>query len=103
MRFLRVGVTGALGAMLVMPVGGLAAARFNSSAIHQPILSISDQNASSDSGPGPAIGHAFRDVGHSVAGGAKNIGHAVARPVKNFGHSVAAGWHSFKRDLNGGR
>jgi hypothetical protein len=102
MRFLKVGV---LGAMLVMPGVALAAVRIEPPAVTQPSASpaapsvrlIDDQN---DPGPFPAIGHAFHDVGHSVTSGAKHVGHAVARPVKHFGHSVAAGWHSFKRNLN---
>jgi hypothetical protein len=111
MRFLEVGV---LGVMLAMPVVGLAAVGVELPAVDQPdtalrvpeplsVLLIADENESSDPGPFPAIGHAFHDVGHSVASGAKNVGHAVARPVKHFGHSVAAGWHSFKRNFNGDR
>jgi|HubBroStandDraft_1064217.scaffolds.fasta_scaffold153975_2 hypothetical protein len=111
MRFLKVG---ALGMMLAVPVVGPAAAGIEPAGVNKtdastsapaspPILSISDQNESSDSGPFPAIGHAFHDAGHSVASGAKNVGHAVARPVRHFGHSVAAGWHSFTRNLNGDR
>jgi hypothetical protein len=109
MRFLKVGV---LGVMLAMPVVGLAAVRIEpataqpNAAISAPAILLiagAQDETSSDSGPFPRIGHAFHEVGHSVASGAKNVGHAVARPVRHFGRSVSAGWHSFTRNLNGDR
>jgi hypothetical protein len=110
MRFLKVGV---LGVMLAMPVVALAAVGIEPPTVAQPnaaasgpailLVAEAQDEASSDSGPFPRIGHAFHDAGHSVASGAKNIGHAVARPVRHFGRSVSAGWHSFTRNLNGDR
>ena len=119
MRLLKVGVIGALSAMLIVPGSSWAASRPEALARDQldgstrsgpptdlpATLLIVDspdpKQSDPPSGQGERIGRSFDRFGDSVTTGAKGVGHAVEGGAKKVGRSVVAGWEAFKRNFNG--
>lgn len=119
MRVLKVGVIGALSAMLIVPDLGWAASRPETLARGQPtgpmgsvprpdhpttLLVVDEPDRTQSDSPsrqGERVGRSFDKFGDSVTTGAKGVGHAVEGGAKKVGRSVVAGWEAFKRSFNG--
>jgi len=126
MRFLKYGVIGALGAIMIVPAAGWATSHSEPPALSAVVPSIADlagtgftapvrsaapliliadessQGGSSGSArPAGEFRQSFNKFGHAVKDSAKDVGHAVGDGAHEAGRGLSAGWDSFKRVFTG--